>query len=103
MNLNRFYFTMTLILVTVLLTNYVSALEQLDNEGPIYGDCKTVITTEIEHGMEVSRKETRVCNETEIIGNAPFDPDNNGADRMLAGMAETIMLIAFIAILEGIN
>ena len=96
MNLNRFYFAMTLILVTVLLTNYVSAED-------IYGDCKTVITTEVENGIEVSRSETRVCNETELIGDAPFDPDNNGTDRMLAGMAETIMLIAFIAILEGIN
>ena len=30
-----------------------------------------------------------------LLGNAPFDPDNN-ADRMLRFMVETIMLIAFI-------
>ncbi len=94
MNLNKFYFTMTLILVTVLLTNYVSAEE-------VYGDCKTIITTEVENGIEVSRNETRVCNETEILGDAPFDPDNNASDKMIAGMAETIMLVAFIAILNA--
>lgn len=94
MNLNRFYFTMTLILVTVLLTNYVSAEE-------VYGDCKTIITTEVENGIEVSRNETRVCNETELLGEAPFDPDNNASDKMIAGMAETIMLVAFIAILNA--
>ena len=94
MNLNKFYFTMTLILVTVLLTNYVSAEE-------VYGDCKTIITTEVENGIEVSRNETRVCNETELLGEAPFDPDNNASDRMIAGMAETIMLVAFIAILNA--
>jgi|TARA_X000001036_G_C20503647_1_gene734957 hypothetical protein len=94
MNLNKFYFTMTLILVTVLLTNYVSAEE-------VYGDCKTIITTEVENGIEVSRNETRVCNETELLGEAPFDPDNNASDKMIAGMAETIMLVAFIAILNA--
>ena len=94
MNLNKFYFTMTLILVTVLLTNYVSAEE-------VYGDCKTIITTEVENGIEVSRNETRVCNETELLGDAPFDPDNNASDKMIAGMAETIMLVAFIAILNA--
>lgn len=85
---------MTLILVTVLLTNYVSAEE-------VYGDCKTIITTEVENGIEVSRNETRVCNETELLGEAPFDPDNNASDKMIAGMAETIMLVAFIAILNA--
>ena len=94
MNLNKFYFTMTLILVTVLLTNYVSAEE-------VYGDCKTIITTEVENGIKVSRNETRVCNETELLGEAPFDPDNNASDKMIAGMAETIMLVAFIAILNA--
>tara|TARA_B100001057_G_scaffold41809_2_gene37451 strand:+ start:815 stop:1102 length:288 start_codon:yes stop_codon:yes gene_type:complete len=94
MNLNKFYFTMTLILVTVLLTNYISAEE-------VYGDCKTIITTEVENGIEVSRNETRVCNETELLGEAPFDPDNNASDKMIAGMAETIMLVAFIAILNA--
>ena len=94
MNLNKFYFTMTLILVTVLLTNYVSAEE-------VYGDCKTIITTEVENGIEVSRNETRVCNETELLGEAPFYPDNNASDRMIAGIAETIMLVAFIAILNA--
>jgi|TARA_B100001094_G_C18158689_1_gene788031 hypothetical protein len=94
MNLNKFYFTMTLILVTVLLINYVSAEE-------VYGDCKTIITTEVENGIEVSRNETRVCNETELLGEAPFDPDNNASDKMIAGMAETIMLVAFIAILNA--
>ena len=94
MNLNKFYFTMTLIVVTVLLTNYVSAEE-------VYGDCKTIITTEVENGIEVSRNETRVCNETELLGEAPFDPDNNASDKMIAGMAETIMLVAFIAILNA--
>lgn len=94
MNLNKFYFTMTLILVTVLLINYVSAEE-------VYGDCKTIITTEVKDGVEVSRNETRVCNETEILGDRPFDPDNNGTDKMIAGMAETIMLVAFIAILNA--
>ena len=54
MNLNRFYFTMTLILVTVLLTNYVSAVEQLDNEGPIYGECKYYTETVIENGFLVA-------------------------------------------------
>jgi len=85
---------MTLILVTVLLINYVSAEE-------VYGDCKTIITTEVENGIEVSRNETRVCNETELLGEAPFDPDNNASDKMIAGMAETIMLVAFIAILNA--
>ena len=94
MNLNKFYFTMTLIVVTVLLTNYVSAEE-------VYGDCKTIITTEVENGIEVSRNETRVCNETELLGEAPFDPDNNASDKMIAGMVETIMLVAFIAILNA--
>ena len=99
MNNNPFWkylASMTLILITVLIMTTAYSED-------IYGDCKTVITTEVENGIEVSRNETRVCNETELIGDAPFDPDNNGADRMLAGMAETIMLIAFIAILEGIN
>ena len=58
MNLNRFYFTMTLILVTVLLTNYASAIQQLDNEGPIYGECKYYTETVLENGIEVSKKET---------------------------------------------
>ena len=60
MNLNKFYFTMTLILVTVLLTNYVSAEE-------VYGDCKTIITTEVENGIEVSRNETRVDFKSTIV------------------------------------
>jgi hypothetical protein len=42
-----------------------------------------------------------VCNETELLGEAPFDPDNNASDKMIAGMAETIMLVAFIAILNA--
>ena len=92
----KYLMSMTLILITVLIMTTAYSDD-------IYGDCKTVITTEVENGIEVSRKETRVCNETEVIGDAPFDTDNNGADRMLAGMAETIMLIAFIAILEFIN
>jgi len=92
----KYLMSMTLILITVLIMTTAYSED-------IYGDCKTVITTEVENGIEVSRKETRVCNETELIGNRPFDPDNNGTDKMIAGVAETIMLIAFIAILEGIN
>tara|TARA_B100001996_G_C18631275_1_gene581861 strand:- start:111 stop:404 length:294 start_codon:yes stop_codon:yes gene_type:complete len=97
MNNNWKYFvSMTVILITVLIMTTAYSKD-------IYGDCKTIITTEVKDGIEVSRNETRVCNETELIGDAPFDPDNNGADKMLAGMMETVMLIAFIAILEGIN
>ena len=71
MNLSRFYFTMTLILVTVLLTSYASAIQQLDNEGPIYGECKYYTETVLENGVEVSKKETRVCDETREIGENP--------------------------------
>jgi hypothetical protein len=85
---------MSVILITVLIMTTAYSEE-------IYGDCKTIITTEVENGIEVSRNETRVCNETELLGEAPFDPDNNASDKMIAGMAETIMLVAFIAILNA--
>ena len=75
MNLNRFYFTMTLILVTILLVVPASAIQQLDNEGPIYGECKYYTETVIEDGVEVSKKETRVCDETKKIGENPDDVD----------------------------
>jgi len=90
----KYFMSMSLILITVLIMTTAYSEE-------IYGDCKTIITTEVKDGIEVSRNETRICNETEIIGEAPFDPDNNASDKMIAGMAETIMLVAFIAILNA--
>lgn len=94
MNNLKYFASLTLILITVLIMTTAYAEE-------IYGDCKTIITTEVKDGIEVSRNETRVCNETELLGEAPFDPDNNASDKMIAGMAETIMLVAFIAILNA--
>jgi hypothetical protein len=90
----KYFMSMSVILITVLIMTTAYSEE-------IYGDCKTIITTEVENGIEVSRNETRVCNETELLGEAPFDPDNNASDKMIAGMAETIMLVAFIAILNA--
>jgi hypothetical protein len=90
----KYFMSMSLILITVLIMTTAYSEE-------IYGDCKTIITTEVKDGVEVSRNETRVCNETEILGDRPFDPDNNGTDKMIAGMAETIMLVAFIAMLNA--
>ena len=102
MNLNRFYFTMTLILVTVLLTNYVSALEQLDNEGPIYGECKYYTETVIENGVEISKKETRVCDETREIGETPDDVETwTMQDEQKMQMFETGMILFFLFVLEN--
>ena len=92
----KYFMSMSLILITVLIMTTAYSDE-------VYGDCKTIITSEVEYGKEISRKETKICNETELLGNAPFDPDNNASDRMIAGVAEMFMLVAFIAILEGIN
>ena len=92
----KYFMSMSLILITVLIMTTAYSDE-------VYGDCKTIITSEVENGKEISRKETKICNETELLGNAPFDPDNNASDRMIAGVAEMFMLVAFIAILEGIN
>ena len=96
MNNLKYFASLTLILITVLIMTTAYSNE-------MYGDCKTIITSEVENGKEISRKETKICNETELLGNAPFDPDNNASDRMIAGVAEMFMLVAFIAILEGIN
>ena len=102
MNLNRFYFTMTLILVTVLLTNYVSALEQLDNEGPIYGECKYYTETVLENGVEVSKKETRVCDETREIGENPDDVETwTMQDEQKMQMFETGLILFFLFALEN--
>lgn len=102
MNLNRFYFTMTLILVTVLLTNYVSALEQLDNEGPIYGECKYYTETVIENGVEISKKETRVCDETREIGENPDDVETwTMQDEQKMQMFETGLILFFLFALEN--
>ena len=102
MNLNRFYFTMTLILVTVLLTNYVSALEQLDNEGPIYGECKYYTETVIENGVEISKKETRVCDETREIGENPDDVETwTMQDEQKMQMYETGLILFFLFALEN--
>jgi len=100
MNLNRFYFTMTLILVTVLLTNYVSALEQIDNEGPIYGECKYITETVIEDGVEISRKETRLCDETREIGEDPNKPWTE-ADIQKQQMFETGLILFFLFVMEN--
>ena len=102
MNQNRFYFTMTLILVTVLLTNYVSALEQLDNEGPIYGECKYYTETVIENGVEISKKETRVCDETREIGENPDDVETwTMQDEQKMQMFETGLILFFLFALEN--
>jgi hypothetical protein len=102
MNLNRFYFTMTLILVTILLTNYVSALEQLDNEGPIYGECKYYTETVIENGVEISKKETRVCDETREIGENPDDVETwTMQDEQKMQMFETGLILFFLFALEN--
>ena len=102
MNLNRFYFTMTLILVTVLLTNYVSALEQLDNEGPIYGECKYYTETVIENGVEISKKETRVCDETREIGENPDDVETwTMQDEQKMQMFESGLILFFLLALEN--
>jgi hypothetical protein len=100
MNLNRFYFAMTLILVTVLLTNYVSALEQLENEGPIYGECKYITETVIEDGVEISRKETRLCDETREIGEDPNKPWTE-ADIQKQQMFETGLILFFLFVMEN--
>ena len=55
------WYTRTPALITVLIMTTAYSED-------IYGDCKTVITTEVENGIEVSRKETRVCDETKKIG-----------------------------------
>ena len=102
MNLNRFYFTMTLILVTVLLTNYVSALEQLDNEGPIYGECKYYTENVLDNGGEVSKKETRVCDETREIGENPDDVETwTMQDEQKMQMFETGLILFFLFALEN--
>lgn len=102
MNLNRFYFAMTLILVTVLLTNYASAVQQLDNEGPIYGECKYYTETVIENGVEVSKKETRVCDETKKIGENPDDVETwTMEDEQKMQMFETGLILFFLFALEN--
>ena len=102
MNLNRFYFTMTLILVTVLLTNYVSALEQLDNEGPIYGECKYYPETVIENGVAISKKDTRVSDETREIGENPDDVETwTMQDEQKMQMFETGLILFFLFALEN--
>ena len=102
MNLNRFYFAMTLILFTLLWTNYVSAVEQLDNEGPIYGECKYYTETVIENGVEVSKKETRVCDETKKIGENPDDVETwTMEDEQKMQMFETGLILFFLFALEN--
>tara|TARA_Y200000002_G_scaffold120730_1_gene98996 strand:- start:126 stop:404 length:279 start_codon:yes stop_codon:yes gene_type:complete len=91
---------MTLILVTVLLTNYVSALEQIDNEGPIYGECKYITETVIEDGVEISRKETRLCDETREIGEDPNKPWTE-ADIQKQQMFETGLILFFLFVMEN--
>ncbi len=99
--MNRFYFTMTLILVTVLLLSVSSnALEQLDNEGPIYGECKYITETVIEDGVEVSRKETRLCDETREIGEDPNRPLTE-AELQNQQMFETGLILFFLFVMEN--
>ena len=102
MNLNRFYFTMTLILVTILLVVPASAIQQLDNEGPIYGECKYYTETILENGVEVSKKETRVCDETREIGENPNDVETwTMEDEQKMQMFETGMILFFLFVLEN--
>jgi len=93
---------MTLILVTVLLTNYASAIQQLDNEGPIYGECKYYTETVIENGVEISKKETRVCDETREIGENPDDVETwTMQDEQKMQMFETGLILFFLFALEN--
>ena len=92
---------MTLILVTVLLLSVSSnALEQLDNEGPIYGECKYITETVIEDGVEVSRKETRLCDETREIGEDPNRPLTE-AELQNQQMFETGLILFFLFVMEN--
>ena len=106
MNLNGFYFAMTLILVSVVLvfstTAKTMAVEQLDNEGPIYGECKYYTETVIENGVEVSKKETRVCDETREIGENPDDVETwTMEDEQKMQMFETGLILFFLFALEN--
>jgi len=106
MNYIRYYLTMTLILVTVLLLTVSSnALEQLDNEGPIYGECKYYTETVIEDGVEVSKIERRVCDETKKIGEEPKDDDEietwTMEDHQKMQMFETGLILFLLFALEN--
>ena len=53
---------MFIVIVILLLTDRGNALEQLENEGPIYGECKYITETVIEDGVEISRNFYAVLN-----------------------------------------
>ena len=77
MNLNRFYFTMTLILVTVLLTNYASAIQQLDNGNfEIAGTDKSMSLSEISLAAYVPHNYPHEELEPGLDEKAFYDPLN---------------------------
>ena len=91
---------MFIVIVILLLTDRGYALEQIDNDGPIYGECKYYTETVIENGLEVSKKETRVCDETREIGEDPNKPWPE-ADIQKQQMFETGLILMFLFVLEN--
>jgi hypothetical protein len=91
---------MFIVIVILLLTDRGYALEQIDNDGPIYGECKYVTETVIENGVEVSRKETRLCDETREIGEDPNKPWTE-ADIQKQQMFETGLILFFLFVIEN--
>tara|TARA_B100001564_G_C20240072_1_gene490099 strand:- start:226 stop:549 length:324 start_codon:yes stop_codon:yes gene_type:complete len=93
---------MFIVIVILLLTDRGNALEQLENEGPIYGECKYLTETVIENGVEISRKETRVCDETREIGKDP-SKEEEWTQRDLANqqMFETGLILFFLFVMEN--
>jgi len=93
---------MFIVIVILLLTDRGYAIEQLDNEGPIYGECKYITETVIEDGVEISRKETRLCDETREIGEDP-NKEEEWTQRDLANqqMFETGLILFFLFVMEN--
>ena len=93
---------MFIVIVILLLTDRGYAIEQLDNEGPIYGECKYITETVIEDGVEISRKETRLCDETREIGEDP-SKEEEWTQRDLANqqMFETGLILFFLFVMEN--
>ena len=93
---------MFIVIVVLLLTDRGNALEQLENEGPIYGECKYITETVIEDGVEISRKETRLCDETREIGEDP-NKEEEWTQRDLANqqMFETGLILFFLFVMEN--
>ena len=93
---------MFIVIVILLLTDRGNALEQLENEGPIYGECKYITETVIEDGVEISRKETRLCDETREIGEDP-NKEEEWTQRDLANqqMFETGLILFFLFVMEN--